>query len=80
MARVMAHGAILVFLVTVTSVRPAYAYIDPGTATIALQAIIGAIAAAGFYFRSAITKTLRLLRPGAPENDNKRNPDPPSRP
>lgn len=43
---------------------PAYAYVDPGTATIVIQAIIGGIAAAGFYFRTALYRLARLVRPG----------------
>ena len=41
---------------------PAYAYIDPGTATIALQAVIGAIAVAGIFFRDKVMRFLALFR------------------
>lgn len=41
---------------------PAYAYIDPGTATIALQAVIGAIAVAGIFFRDKVQRFLALFR------------------
>ena len=41
---------------------PAYAYIDPGTATIALQAVIGAIAVAGIFFREKLFQFLALFR------------------
>ena len=33
---------------------PAYAYVDPGMASIALQAFIGALAAGGLFFRTKI--------------------------
>ena len=56
-------------LLFLAAIRPAYAYIDPGTASIALQALIGAIAVGGFYFRSTIAKVLRLLRPGRHGSD-----------
>lgn len=66
MVRVIILGALFVLAVT----RPAYAYIDPGTASIALQAVIGAIAVAGFYFRSTVAKVLRLLRPGSRKSNS----------
>lgn len=42
--------------------RPAYAYIDPGTASIVLQAVVGAIAAAGLFFRSHVARFFGLFR------------------
>ena len=66
----MARVIILVALLAIAMTKPAYAYIDPGTASIALQAVIGAIAVAGFYFRSTIANVLRLLRPAGRKIDN----------
>ncbi len=43
---------------------PAYAYIDPGTASIVLQSIIGGIAAASLFFRSHIAMVYYKLFPG----------------
>ena len=52
-----------VFAVPVFTV-PAYAYIDPGTASIVLQSIIGGIAAAGLFFRSHIMGFYYKIFPG----------------
>lgn len=49
-------------LVGIVIAWPAYAYIDPGTATIALQAVIGAIAVAGIFFREKLFQFLALFR------------------
>jgi len=38
---------ILFIIATATFIRPAFAYLDPGTASMLLQGIIGGIAAAG---------------------------------
>ena len=43
-------------------VTPAYAYIDPGTASIALQAVIGMLAAGGLFFRDKLSWILHLFR------------------
>ncbi|HEX5780105.1 MAG TPA: hypothetical protein VFY21_14785 [Xanthobacteraceae bacterium] len=37
---------------TVAMIAPAHAYLDPGTGSIVLQAIIGGVAASLFIFRS----------------------------
>lgn len=63
-AFIMARLIVLVVLLAVVTTRPAYAYIDPGTASLALQAVIGAIAVAGFYFRSTVAKVFGLFRLG----------------
>ena len=65
----MARVILLAIFLAITTIRPAYAYIDPGTASIALQAVIGAIAVAGFYFRSTIAKVLGLFRSNKPKSD-----------
>lgn len=44
---------------------PAHAYIDPGTASIVLQGIVGGIAAAGLFFRTHIMGFYYKLFPGA---------------
>jgi hypothetical protein len=41
--------------------HPAYAYIDPGTATIALQALIGGVAVASLFFRNRIAAVFRVV-------------------
>ncbi len=53
-------GAFAVPLFTV----PAHAYIDPGTASIILQSIIGGIAAAGLFFRSHVMTLYYKIFPG----------------
>ena len=53
--------AAIVYFLVVTA--PAEAYIDPGTGSLALQAMIGALAAAVFALRSQWSKiTARLGR------------------
>ena len=49
--------------------RPAYAYIDPGTASIILQAVVGAVAAAGLFFRAHLFRFFSLFRRPA-KNDS----------
>jgi len=44
---------------------PAYAYLDPGTASIILQAVVGAVAAAGIFFRTYIYRFFSLFRRSA---------------
>lgn len=59
----MALRAILYSLALALCVqKPAFAYIDPGTGSIILQAIIGGIAVAGFYFRSYLAKFVSLFK------------------
>ena len=43
---------------------PAHAYIDPGTASIVLQSIIGAIAAGTLFFRTHVAAIWYKLFPG----------------
>ena len=42
--------------------RPAYAYLDPGTASIILQVVVGAVAAAGLFFRAYLARLFALIR------------------
>ncbi|MCZ6740735.1 MAG: hypothetical protein O7D27_01105, partial [Alphaproteobacteria bacterium] len=42
--------------------RPAYAYLDPGTASIILQVVVGAVAAAGLYFRAYLARLFSYFR------------------
>ncbi|NKB19978.1 MAG: hypothetical protein GKS01_05465 [Alphaproteobacteria bacterium] len=42
--------------------RPAYAYLDPGSASLIIQGIIGTIAAAGFFFRTYLYKFWAMVR------------------
>jgi len=75
----MGRLLIPVLVLFLLSHSPAYAYIDPGAASIALQAIIGAVAVAGMYFRSYLFRFLSLfrgqtknnLKPDATSNDDK---------
>ncbi len=52
----------IVAVISVVFVRPAHAYLDPGTASLILQGIIGSIAAAGFVFRSYLYKLVSIFR------------------
>ena len=42
--------------------RPAYAYLDPGTASIILQVVVGAVAAAGLFFRAHLARLFSYFR------------------
>ena len=57
----IAGAAGLSVIATIALTQPAYAYIDPGTASIILQAVIGAIAVTGLFFRNSIATALRFL-------------------
>jgi len=48
--------------------EPAYAYLDPGSASILLQAAIGAVAAAGLFFRQKIKRFFLFFRNSAKDN------------
>ncbi len=62
--RLIAHVTGLSMLAMIALIQPAHAYIDPGTASIILQAVIGAIAVTGLFFRATIARALRFLRIG----------------
>ena len=64
--KLSAAGLFLVPLFTV----PAHAYIDPGTASIVLQGIIGGIAAAGLFFRTHIMGFYYKIFPGSSKAKN----------
>ena len=66
----MTRIVILSVLYALATTQPTHAYIDPGTASIALQAVIGAIAVTGFYFRRTIARMLRLFSPGSRKRDS----------
>ena len=72
--RKIAGTAALSLVATITLTQPAYAYLDPGTASIILQAVIGAIAVTGLFFRNSIATALRFLGIGkskpAPGSDS----------
>ncbi len=50
------------FALVIVKSGPAHAYLDPGTASIMLQAVVGAIAAAGLFFRNHIHRFFSLFR------------------
>jgi len=52
---------VLIACLVFVSTRPAQAYVDPGTASIVLQGIVGAIAAGGIFFRHKIAQFLKLF-------------------
>ena len=62
---------VLVFVGT----GPAYAYVDPGTASIFLQAVIGAIAVAGIYFRGWISRVFGLFGRGRKNKEDLPHPN-----
>ncbi len=58
----MIRHVIVILVATLFFIRPAYAYIDPGTASIILQGIIGGIATVGIVFRSHLRRLILSLR------------------
>lgn len=61
--------AIVLIATILVSIRPAYAYLDPGTGSLILQGIIGTIAAAGFFLRSYLHKFWTMIRGKSTEED-----------
>lgn len=57
-------------------VRPAHAYIDPGSAILVLQGIVGAIAAGFVVFRDKTRKLLSFFtrRKSSPSQTHERQP------
>lgn len=47
--------------------RPAYAYADPGTGLLAIQAVGSALVAGGWYLRKKIAALFRRGAPAKPE-------------
>ena len=56
--------------------RSAHAYIDPGSASIVLQAIVGGIAVAAVYFRAQTMRFLSLFRRRASRKKDGSEPSP----
>ena len=56
--------------------RSAHAYIDPGSASIVLQAIVGGIAVAAVYFRAQTMRFLSLFRRRANRKKDGSEPSP----
>jgi hypothetical protein len=46
--------------------HPIFAYIDPGSGSLAIQAVIAALVAAPFVLRSQIARVVRRLRGESP--------------
>ncbi len=61
--------SIVLVAITLISIRPAYAYLDPGTGSLIIQGIIGTIAAAGFFFRSYLHKFWTMIRGKSTDED-----------
>ena len=62
--RVLPLALILIGAVMLSE-RPAYAYADPGTGLLAIQAAGSALIAAGWYLRRKITTLFHRAEPGA---------------
>ena len=45
------------------------AYIDPGSGSLIIQALIASIVAIPFFFRQQIARVVRVVRRGGSEND-----------
>lgn len=60
--------AISACFVLILSTPPAFAYIDPGTGSLIIQGLIGALAAGAFYSRALISKIRSFF--GGDKNDD----------
>ena len=69
MFRALYYSA-LAYLISIAMAQPAYAYLDPGTGSIVLQSLIGAVAAGLVLGRSYLyqVKTWLGLQPKRDEN------------
>lgn len=61
--------AVLTALAFGLSTTPAYAYVDPGSASLVITAILGAIAMVGYTFRSYVEKVKGLFRRSEAKRD-----------
>jgi hypothetical protein len=59
----IAFGALLLFE------RPAYAYADPGTGLLAIQAVGSALVAGGWYLRKKIYSLFHRSQPAKPTTE-----------
>jgi O-antigen/teichoic acid export membrane protein len=59
----IAFGALLLFE------RPAYAYADPGTGLLAIQAVGSALVAGGWYLRKKIYSLFHRSQPAKPATE-----------
>ncbi|MBB5519490.1 hypothetical protein [Amphiplicatus metriothermophilus] len=58
----------LAVIFATSSTSPAYAYLDPGTGSLILQGIIGAVAGGLYFFRSYWMKAVALITGGKPSS------------
>ena len=68
--KTLIDSCVILAVFTVISTRPAYAYLDPGSASLIIQGIIGTIAAAGFVFRSYLYKFMAMIRGKSTKEDS----------
>ncbi|HEX5776271.1 MAG TPA: hypothetical protein VFX95_06290 [Caulobacteraceae bacterium] len=54
--RVAIDAAAVALILTATQAAPAYAYVDPGSVSIVITAILGGIAAVGYTLRSYFSR------------------------
>ncbi len=57
------------FVAILSVSAPAYAYIDPATGSIVLQATIGAIAGATLFFRTSLDRVKAIFSRSKPNGD-----------
>jgi hypothetical protein len=69
----MIRFLLFVALLWIGMERTAHAYVDPGTGSFILQAIVGLGLGAAFYFRRALSRIASLFRPKTDGQDS----DPP---
>jgi len=63
---------VLIFIIFISNYNYAFAYLDPGTGSIILQAIIGAIAAGLTFFTNFWLKVKNFFKRIFKKKDNKK--------
>lgn len=69
MSRSSKDPAVILTVLTLTAITPAHAYIDPGTGSMILTAVLGALAAGGYAIRRLFSR-IRSLFGGKEKNDD----------
>lgn len=62
--------ALLLYVVLIVDVRPAFAYVDPGAGSMMLQALLGGVAGLAVIGRLGWHRVKQMLRGGNPDKDS----------
>jgi hypothetical protein len=65
--RIWLDAAVVALILTTTQVTPAYAYVDPGSISVVVTAILGGIAAVGYTLRVYLGQLKHLFSRKKPE-------------